>query len=78
MKIAGYIIMIFGLLALLGAMIGGRASAFGPLFWIALGIMLIYFGKSKEINLFFLELTNTNSFLLNVSSTANITAIILI
>ncbi len=48
MKIAGYIIMIFGLLALLGAMIGGRTSAFGPLFWVALGIMLIYFGKSKE------------------------------
>ena len=48
MKTAGYIIMIFGLLALLGVMIGGRASAFGPLFWIALGIMLIYFGKSKE------------------------------
>ncbi|MBO7225112.1 MAG: hypothetical protein J6V35_04305 [Bacteroidales bacterium] len=47
MKIAGYIISVIGGLSLLGATLGGH-SAFGPLFWLALGIMLIYFGKQKE------------------------------
>ena len=47
MKIAGYIFAAFGGLALIGGLAAGH-SVFGPLFWLALGIVLIYFGKRKE------------------------------
>lgn len=41
MKIAGWIFSIIGILSLLGAAIKGH-SAFGPCFWLALGIFLLY------------------------------------
>ena len=41
MKIAGYIF------AAIGGLAAGH-SVFGPLFWLALGIVLICFGKKKE------------------------------
>ena len=47
MKIAGYIFAVIGGLALIGGLAAGH-SVFGPLFWLALGIVLIYFGKQKE------------------------------
>lgn len=47
MKIAGYIFAVIGGLALIGGLAAGH-SVFGPLFWLALGIVLIYFGKKKE------------------------------
>ena len=47
MKIAGYIFAAIGGLALVGGLAAGH-SVFGPLFWLALGIVLIYFGKKKE------------------------------
>lgn len=47
MKIVGYIFAAFGGLALIGGLAAGH-SVFGPLFWLALGIVLIYFGKKKE------------------------------
>ena len=47
MKIAGYIFAAIGGLALIGGLAAGH-SVFGPLFWLALGIVLICFGKKKE------------------------------
>ena len=47
MKVIGWILLVFGGLALIGSIAGGN-SAFGPLFWMALGFVLIYFGKKKE------------------------------
>lgn len=47
MKIAGYIFTAIGGLAFIGGLAAGH-SVFGPLFWLALGIVLIYFGKKKE------------------------------
>lgn len=47
MKTAGYIIASFGGLAFIGALLAGN-SVFGPLFWLALGFVLVYFGKKKE------------------------------
>ena len=47
MKIAGYIFTAIGGLALIGGLAAGH-SVFGPLFWLAVGIVLIYFGKQKE------------------------------
>lgn len=47
MKIAGYIFAAIGGLALIGGLAAGH-SVFGPLFWLALGIVLIYFGNKKE------------------------------
>jgi hypothetical protein len=47
MKIAGCIFAAIGGLALIGGLAAGH-SVFGPLFWLALGIVLIYFGKKKE------------------------------
>ena len=47
MKIAGYIFAVIGGLALIGGLAAGH-SVFGPLFWLALGIVLICFGKKKE------------------------------
>jgi len=47
MKIAGWIVLIFGVLALIGALAGGN-SPFGPLFWMGMGIALLYFGNKKS------------------------------
>ena len=47
MKIAGYIFTAIGGLAFIGGLAAGH-SVFGPLFWLVLGIVLIYFGKKKE------------------------------
>lgn len=49
MKIFGWICIVFGGLALVGAVLGG-SSAFGPLFWLGLGIALLYFAKQKNSN----------------------------
>ena len=46
MKIAGWIVTIFGGLALIGCMLNG-SSAFGPLFWIGLGIFFLYRANKK-------------------------------
>ena len=47
MKVIGWILVVFGGLALIGSIAGGH-SPFGPLFWMALGFILIYFGNKKE------------------------------
>ena len=47
MKIAGYIIATIGCLAFIGGLAAGH-SVFGPLFWLALGIVLIFFGNEKR------------------------------
>ena len=47
MKIAGWIFIVFGTLAFIGAASKGH-SVFGPLFWIGLGGVLIYLKKEKE------------------------------
>ncbi len=47
MKTAGYVILILGCISLLGTLLGGSGSL-GPLFWIALGIFLLYRAKEKK------------------------------
>lgn len=47
MKTFGWICLILGGLSFIGAGLAGN-SVFGPCFWIALGITLIYFAKEKE------------------------------
>lgn len=47
MKIAGWICTILGALSLLGTLIGGN-SPIGPLFWLGLGIFLLYRGYNKD------------------------------
>ena len=47
MKIAGYIITPLGVLAFIGTLLGGH-SPIGPLFWIAVGIVLLVFGYRKK------------------------------
>lgn len=47
MKIAGWIFIVFGTLAFIGAASKGH-SVFGPLFWIGLGGVLIYLKKEKD------------------------------
>lgn len=49
MKIAGWIFVIIGSLSLLGALLGGNRPV-GPLFWVGLGITLLYFAKNKSKN----------------------------
>lgn len=50
MKIAGWIFVALGALSFLGAALKGN-STIGPLFWLALGLYLLYRDnqKSKEI-----------------------------
>ncbi len=48
MKIAGWIFLVFGVIGLLGAILVGRSSAFGPLFWIGLGAFLLHRVRTKE------------------------------
>jgi len=47
MKIAGYIITPLGVLAFIGTLLGGH-SPIGPLFWIAVGIVLLVLGYRKD------------------------------
>ena len=47
MKIAGYIITSLGVLAFIGTLLGGH-SPIGPLFWIAVGVILIVLGYRKD------------------------------
>lgn len=47
MKIAGYIITVLGVLALIGTIVGGH-NPIGPIFWIALGIFLIIRANKKQ------------------------------
>ena len=49
MKKAGWIIIVFGTLAFIGAASKGH-SVFGPLFWIGLGGALVYLKKEKDEN----------------------------
>ena len=47
MKTFGWICVVLGALSFIGAASAGH-SVFGPVFWLALGIALIYFGNQKE------------------------------
>lgn len=47
MKIAGWIITVFGCISLLGSLIGGN-SPIGPIFWIGLGIFLLHRAEQKR------------------------------
>lgn len=49
MKVIGWICVVLGGLSLIGAVSAGN-SAFGPLFWLGLGITLLYFGNKKKNN----------------------------
>lgn len=48
MKTAGWIFIVIGALAFLGAASKGH-NVFGPLFWIGLGSVLIYLKRGKEV-----------------------------
>ena len=47
MKVFGWILVIIGGLSLIGSIAGGN-SAFGPLFWLGLGITFICIANRKE------------------------------
>ena len=47
MKTFGWICVVLGVLSFIGAASAGY-SVFGPVFWLALGIALVYFGNQKE------------------------------
>ena len=47
MKIAGIIVLVLGILSFLGAALAGH-SVIGPLFWVAVGIALLYFANQKK------------------------------
>jgi hypothetical protein len=47
MKTFGWICVVLGALSFIGAASAGH-SVFGPVFWLALGIALVYFGNQKE------------------------------
>lgn len=47
MKIAGIIILIFGSLSFIGAASRGN-GVFGPLFWVGLGVFMIYRANQKK------------------------------
>ena len=47
MKVVGWIFVVFGALSLIGAAAAGN-SAFGPLFWIGLGIAFVCIGKRNK------------------------------
>ena len=49
MKVAGWIFIVIGALAFLGAASKGH-SVFGPLFWIGIGIVLLYLKREREEN----------------------------
>ena len=47
MKIAGYIITVLGVLALIGTFVGGH-NPIGPIIWISLGVFLIIRANKKQ------------------------------
>ena len=47
MKTAGIIVLVSGALSFLGAAMAGH-SVIGPLFWVAVGIALLYFANQKK------------------------------
>ena len=47
MKIAGWILLVLGSLSCIGALTAGHNIS-GPLFWIAIGIMLIIRSKHNK------------------------------
>ncbi len=47
MKVFGWILVIIGGLSLIGSIAGGN-SAFGPLFWMGIGIALICLANRKK------------------------------
>ena len=47
MKTFGWICIVLGALSFIGAASAGH-NVFGPVFWLALGIALVYFGNQKE------------------------------
>ena len=47
MKTAGWILIVIGALAFIGAASKGD-SVFGPLFWIGIGIVLLYLKRERE------------------------------
>lgn len=49
MKTFGWIFVIIGGLSLIGSIAGGN-SAFGPLFWLGLGIALVSIANRKNNN----------------------------
>jgi hypothetical protein len=49
MKTAGWIFVVIGALAFLGAASKG-GNVFGPLFWIGIGILLLYLKREREEN----------------------------
>lgn len=49
MKTAGWILIVIGALAFIGAASKGD-SVFGPLFWIGIGIVLLYLKREREKN----------------------------
>lgn len=49
MKTAGWILIVIGALAFIGAASKGD-SVFGPLFWIGIGIVLLYLKREREEN----------------------------
>lgn len=49
MKAIGWIFVVIGVLSLIGSIAGGN-SAFGPLFWLGLGITLICIANRKNNN----------------------------
>lgn len=49
MKKAGWIILVIGVLAFIGAALKGD-SVFGPLFWIGIGGLLLYLKREREEN----------------------------
>ena len=49
MKVFGWILVIIGGLSLIGSIAGGN-SAFGPLFWLGLGIALVSIANRKNKN----------------------------
>lgn len=49
MKVFGWILVIIGGLSLIGAVSAGD-SAFGPLFWLGLGITLVCVANRKKNN----------------------------
>lgn len=49
MKTAGWIILLFGVLAFIGAALKGN-SVFGPSFWIGIGGLLLYLKRERDEN----------------------------
>ena len=49
MKTAGWILIVIGALAFIGAASKGD-SVFGPLFWIGIGIVMLYLKREREEN----------------------------